>query len=339
MITLSPRLPSLLFTLALAFGAGCQSSGGPRADLVLETGATGGKVLAIDADSRRIAVGTLDGAVRVWNQGQDAPHAAWLAHQGTVNGIQFLAGERLLTVGYDGQMVLWSAAGRRLGAWSVESPATAFGAAPAAEIVATGHADGKVRLWDVEGHKQGEWTPHSGAVRALAVAPDGPLVASSGTDGQVRLSSPGAQPRTLPPPPTDAHTLAFPPAADALLGAGWFSLYRWELPAGTLRRLPTEHRGIINSVQFLPDGRLATISRQTDSSVLILDPASGATRHRIGRHDLCGTAVAASPDGRFLVSTSDDATVRLWRLGPSPPLGPPGTLPIENTSIDQQPGR
>jgi WD40 repeat protein len=266
--------------------------------------------------------------VRVWNLQDGARHAAWRAHRGTVNGILFLNGNRLLTVGYDGQLTLWSAAGRGIGGWSVESPATAFGAAPTAGLVATGHADGKVRLWDLEGRKRDEWMPHTGAVRALAITPDGEHIASSGADGQVLIRSPGAQPRSLPPPPTDARTLAFSRAGDALLGAGWFELYRWELPAGTFRRLPTEHFGIINSVHVLPDEHLATISRQTDSSVLILDPASGATLERIGRHDLCGTAVAASRDGRILVSASDDATVRIWRLGHPDHRGPPASDPM-----------
>ncbi|MCG6897874.1 MAG: hypothetical protein LJE60_12315 [Thiocapsa sp.] len=317
------RLPGVL--LALALVSGCQSLGGRPADLVLETGAAGGRVLAIDADSRLAAVGTLDGSVRIWGLEDGAQQAAWRAHGGTVNGILFLTGDRLMTAGYDGRMAIWSVAGRRIAGWSVDSPATALGAALTAGIVATGHADGKVRLWDVEGHRRAQWAPHSGAVRAVALTPDGQRIASSGADGQVRIWSAGGQPRPLPPPTTDARTLAFSLAGGALLGGGWFDLYRWELPAGTFRRLPTEHRGIINSMLVLPDGRLATISRQTDSSVLILDPTSGATVQRIGRHDLCGTAVAVSPDGRVLVSTSDDATVRIWRLGhPSPPtpLGP-----------------
>jgi hypothetical protein len=250
---------------------------------------------------------------RVWTA-RGTRHGAWRAHRGTVNGILFPARDRLLTVGYDGEMALWSAGGRRIAGWSVEAPATAFGAARMAGIVATGHADGKVRLWDLKGRKRGQWAPHNGAVRTVAITPDGRRIASSGTDGQVRIWSPGEQPRPLQSPLTDPRTLAFSRAGDALLGAGWFNLYRWELPAGTLRRLATEHLGIINSLYVLPDERIATISRQTDSSVLILNAASGATLQRVGRHDLCGRAVTVAPDGRVLVSTSDDATVRVWRL-------------------------
>ncbi len=97
--------------------------------------------------------------------------------------------------------------------------------------------------------------------------------------------------------------------------------------------MPTGHLGIINSLHVLPDDRLATISRQTDSAVLILDPESGATLRRIGQHDLCGTAVTASTDGRVLVSTSDDATVRIWRLN-----GEPSAVQTAEPDLDQPAG-
>jgi WD40 repeat protein len=322
--SLCPRLLGLLFAAILI--SGCQSFGGRPADLVLETGSSAGNVLAVDPSSSLVAVGTLDGSVRVWSLARGTRHGAWRAHRGTVNGILFPARDRLLTVGYDGEMALWSAAGRRIAGWSVEAPATAFGAARMAGIVATGHADGKVRLWDLKGRKRGQWAPHNGAVRTVAITPDGRRIASSGTDGQVRIWSPGEQPRPLQSPLTDPRTLAFSRAGDALLGAGWFNLYRWELPAGTLRRLATEHLGIINSLYVLPDERIATISRQTDSSVLILNAASGATLQRVGRHDLCGRAVTVAPDGRVLVSTGDDATVRVWRLG-EPSFSRKGAFP------------
>lgn len=325
--------------LGLCLVSGCQSLEVRPAERVLETGGSGGRVLAIDADSRLTAVGTREGSVRVWGLEDGAQKGAWRAHQGSVNGVLFLTGDRLVTVGYDGRMAIWSTAGRRIATWSVESPATAFGAALTPGLVATGHADGRVRLWDVNGRRLAQWVPHSGAVRALALTADGRRIASSGADGQVMIWTPGEPPRPLAPPTTDARTLAFSGAGGTLLGGGWFHLYRWELPEGALRSLPTGHLGVINGLDLLPDGRAASIGRQTNSSVLLLDPASGATLRRVGRHELCGADVAASPDGRFLVSTGDDATVRIWRLGhPSPPT-PLGPSPVEDSPMRRDGGQ
>jgi WD40 repeat protein len=155
---------------------------------------------------------------------------------------------------------------------------------------------------------------HEGAqVIAVALQSKGTMTASSDDDGRVALVAPDGKLRWLDKPPTDALTLTFAAEGATLYGAGWFNLFRWDEASEKVRVLATDHRGQINRITFTPDGReLASISRQTDSAVLLLDPASGATRSALGKHDLCGGVVTLSPDGRYVVSTSDDASVRIW---------------------------
>jgi WD40 repeat protein len=123
------------------------------------------------------------------------------------------------------------------------------------------------------------------------------------------------QPAPLERPPTDAWSLAFSPDGRWLYGGGWFRLFRWNPGDGAFVSLPTEHHGIIKSIQFVAGGgELATISRQTDSAVLFLDPVTGAVTRRFQQHELCGASIAVSPRGRYLATTSDDASVRIWVL-------------------------
>jgi WD40 repeat protein len=293
---------------------GCQALSGRPADLVLAEGSATGRVLAMSPDSTLVAVGRSDGSVSVWAAADGRKLGTWRVHQRPVDGIAFIDNGRLISAGYDAQVVIWSITGVRLRGWDAGSPVTVFSLVSGDGPVLTGHADGQLRLWQLDGRLQRQWPAHQGPVRALAAAPQGEPFASSGFDGQVLLWNSATTPTVLSPPPTDARTLVFAPGGDELLGAGWFSLYRWRLATGALQRLETEHQGIINSLSYLPDGRLASISRQTDSSVLILDPATGATLGRLQGHALCGSAVVASADGRFLSSTSDDATVKIWRL-------------------------
>ena len=306
-----------LALLAFLLLYGCASGPERPADTVHNIN-TGGSALAVSPDSKLGASAGHNGTIWLWNLADGAARGNWQAHDGSVNGLAFLADGRLISAGYDGRLVFWTPDGRLETAFDTGSPVTAFAASAAAQRLATGHSDGKVRLWDLQGRRHGEWEPHSSAVRAVALSADGVEIASSGTDGQVALWRTNGAPERVDAPPTDARTLAFSPDGSALYGAGWFKLFRWTPSTGDIEVIETDHGGIVNSIGFMSDGRLASISRQTDSAVLLLDPDTGQTLERLKRHDLCGVAVAPSPDGRHLITTSDDASVRIWHLTPGP---------------------
>ncbi len=306
----------LAFTLILVLLAGCAPQPARRADVIIPFAHTGGSALAVAPDSRTLASGGWSGHLRLWALEGGREVGGWRAHTDSVNAIHFLDGTRLLTAGYDGRIRIWDRGGRLLGDTATTS-ITAATVDERTERVLTGHGDGTLRLWALDGLKElAVYRPHAGWVRSVAMDRDGRLAASSATDTRVALIDlETGSSRYLEDPPSDARTLAFSPDGGYLVGGGWFDLFRWPLPDGRLEVVDTEHRGIINQVRFMPDGkRIASISRQTDSAVLLIDPLTGATEQRLQPHELCGVAVVVSPDGRFLATTSDDASVRIWDL-------------------------
>jgi len=304
-------------TLAALVLAGCATSQPElQPNVIMErTLQDGGSALGVDPQSTRVIGGGWDGTVQIWRLADGKELAHWRAHQGTVHGAVFLDANRILTAGYDGRVMIWDQTGKQLASYHSGSPITAFDIAPDLKTFVTGHADGYVRWWQTEGVKTlGQTNVHEGAeVLAVAMHPSGTMAASSDDDGQVALVAPDGKFRWLDAPPTDALTLTFAREGSGLYGAGWFKLFRWASADAKVQVLDTDHRGEIKRITFTPDGReLASISRQTDSAVLLLDPATGSTLSEVGKHDLCGGVVTLSPDGRYLVSTSDDATVRVW---------------------------
>ena len=82
-----------------------------------------------------------------------------------------------------------------------------------------------------------------------------------------------------------------------------------------LKVVKSDHWGVAFSLDYSPDGRyLATIGRQTDSEIYLVDPRNGELQRHLQRHNLCGAAVWISPDGLFLASASDDGSIRLYNL-------------------------
>ena len=157
---------------------------------------------------------------------------------------------------------------------------------------------------------------HPDSLKVVAIDAGSQRYASADSGGNVYVWNEGGPVTQLESPPADAWTLAFSPDGQWLMGGSWFRLFRWNLQDGALVTLPTEHYGIIKSIQYTgSNNELATISRQTDSSVYFLDPISGDTLRRFEQHDLCGAYISVSPDGQYLATTSDDASVRIWDLG------------------------
>ena len=285
--------------------------------VVRERAHSGGSVVAFSESGDLLASGGWEGTVRLWQlpQGRELRH--WLAHSDSVNGIAFLESDReIVTAGYDGWLARRSIDGQLLEQVRTPSPVTHMVANNKIDRLLTGHGDGSVRLWRATDFTLlQEQQLHRGAVKAVAIDPGAARYASSSTDGSVLLWSEGVMTRQLDTPPADAWTLAFSPDGKTLSGGSWFRLYRWNLDDGTFTTIATEHRGIIKSIEYINDGHeLATISRQTDSAVYFLDVESGEVRRRFQRHELCGGDIAVSPGGRYLATTSDDASVRFWLL-------------------------
>jgi WD40 repeat protein/tRNA A-37 threonylcarbamoyl transferase component Bud32 len=286
--------------------------------------AGGFQAAALDPGGRRLALGCVDGAVRL---GDPAGGKHLLTLRGHVRPVQVTAwgrdGKLLASGSQDGTVKVWDAsAGRELRGWRGHA-GTVFGLAwsPDGRLLATAGQDG-AKVWDPDtGREAVPLQGQAGAVNAVAFSPDGKLLATGPVDRTVRLWDPatGREARPALRVPGLAARLAFSPDGTRLV-AGAGTLWLFDLATGEMRTL-TGHDRFLRDLAFSPDGR--RLASADDQTLRLWDVAAGVEVFTLARSNAGLNAVAWTPDGRRLLAVDFAGLVRVWDAdGPS--AGPPG---------------
>lgn len=292
--------------------------------------------LAFNPDGTLIAFGDQDGKIVLWNiVTQEQEGAPLSGHQGGVLSLAFSPdGQVLASVGRDGVLVLWDP---KTGQSITKPPLrNGWGAvldiaySPDGRLLATADQTGHVVLRDSSsGRPLGEpLLGHDGAIPTIAFSPDGKTLASGGQDGAILLWNPTTfQLRGQPfvGQPGAIIDIAFSRDGKKLASAG-YGICLWDvkghLPNG---RLIQAHEGPTSEVAYSPNGEFLASGGWTEletrdgaefwtgGEIRLWNPANG---EQIGDplvgHTGPVLAIEFSPDGKFLASSSADATIRFW---------------------------
>lgn len=278
--------------------------------------------VAVSADGALVAAAGDDHAVRVWSTVDGAQTRLLEAHDDWVRAAKFSASDRLATVSTDRTLCVWDLtapdagpATRRLAGGALRCVAwTPDGEA----LVTTGFGD-TLRLFNlgaVESASPIEWGSPSEDTCAVAVSPDGRWVAAAGRGGLVRLWDRVASggPRDLPSDGRRVRAVAFSPDGETLAAGGDGPAVRlWRRDGEAFAPTPEEllvRPGKVHALEFLDDATLAVGG--TLNTVALWSTDTRSTRGVLRGHTGTVATLAASADGRVLVSGSFDTTVRVW---------------------------
>jgi RNA polymerase sigma factor (sigma-70 family) len=180
-------------------------------------------------------------------------------------------------------------------------------------LISGGH-DYTLRLWDAAtGKELRRFLGHRGAVRNLALSPDGSVLASTGDawrgqePGRIFIwdVGTGKERARLLGPEKQAACLAWSPDGKTLAAGGEDGSVRLYVPAEEkeVRRLAW-HKGSVQGLAFSPDGaRLASAGK--DRTVCLGDPAGREEPVRLHGKEKEYHFVAFAPDGKTLLSGGD----------------------------------
>lgn len=232
--------------------------------------------LAVARDGRTFLSASGDGTIKLWDMQKSEPLRDVGLHGGSARSVYFLpGGDRLLSVGSDGQIVIRALAD---GEVLHRLDARAHGEMGKLVLSADGrraltvHQRGVVAVWDLEARTLIKAIKDTGAYD-LGISPDG---------------------------------------TQAVIGTHEGKLLVWDIDKDAEPRQIGTHEHGIYAVAFMPDGKHVVSGGGGDFALRLRNVATGEEVRSFAGHRAITYELAVSADGTRLVSGSHDGTSRLW---------------------------
>ncbi len=232
--------------------------------------------VAWSPDGRRIASGSYDHTVQVWDAANGSHAFTYRGHSNPVNA------------------VAWSPDGRR---------------------IASGSNDKTVQVWDAaDGGHAFTYRGHSDVVLAVAWSPDGKRIASGSVDKTVQVwdATNGGHLFTYKGHSDVVDTLAWSPDGTRIASGSYdHTVQVWDAADGGHAFTYQGHSGFVHAVAWSPDGKRIA-SGSDDKTVQVWDAADGGHAFTYRGHTKIVLTVAWSSDDKHIASGSFDKTVQIW---------------------------
>jgi WD40 repeat protein/DNA-binding SARP family transcriptional activator len=292
--------------------------------------------LRFSHDGATLASTGQDGTAIIWDLATGRARETLGGHTAAVTGVTFSPDDRTLyTASWDRSVLVWDLAGdRRLSrSFTAARRVSSQSFSKKGALLALGHGDGTVTLVDLT-RRAPAATPlqaHSGAVQAVALSPDGRLLASADAHSAIVWDLATRSPTGRPIPVTEnpplisspdiAEVALSPDGRTLAIGDNQGRVTLWDLTSRTRWVLQAARA---NSFQFSPDGTiLAVASHGGEVRLWEVADRSLVPRWRLLADRADASAVAFTPDGRTLATGGQEGKVTLWDTRTGSQLGPP----------------
>jgi WD40 repeat protein/tRNA A-37 threonylcarbamoyl transferase component Bud32 len=273
--------------------------------------------VAISPDGKRIAGGSLDGTLKVWDT---AAGNAILTLQGHTNPATCVAfdaeGKRIASGSLNGTLRVWNAtSGQQIMTLDTHTfgvLSLAFSPDGKRIAIGCGRLDQRMVLCDAtSGQETLGFDVHTRLVHGVAFSPDGKRIVCGGDDGMLGVwdAASGQEIHTLKGHTGQVNSVAFSPDSKRIVsGSEDQTLKLWDAATGEQTLTLKGHTGRVNSVAFCQDGKRIA-SGGEDQTLKIWDGTSGREILMLKGHAGAPLSLAFSPDGKWIASGGQALTV------------------------------
>jgi len=277
------------------------------------------RAIAWSPDSRRIATGSNDKTVRVWNVDGSGEPVIYRRH---TNGIFAIAwspdGKRIASASSDQTMHVWNADG-------TGEPIIFRGHGAAVRVVSwhpdgqrlfTGAVNKTMGIWNIDGTGSAEPidTDH-GYAHTAAWSPDRERVVTGGKDGKVRLWSMDrkSDPIVLDEHKAPVNTIMWTPDAQHIVAAADDGVVQiWNGDGSGKPVVLNGYSAMKLAVAISPDNRRVAFGGDTHAfKIANIDGSGHPIEFRTGNQMF---ELAFSPNGQQLASVERNGTIHIWNV-------------------------
>lgn len=272
------------------------------------------RAVAIAPDSLRVAAGTVDGEIAIWNPVQ--PEGIRRIRLGAATtSMQFAPAEKRLCCAFkNGRIVELNSENAAI---LREYPSSTHAASevrysPDGRWIAASSLDGTNRVWDCSTGLLFKSLPGTNSVNGIQWNTSGTALLTYNRTSVKLWEFPSCQSLLQIAPPDSTFSAELSPDGTRIVTGGYDRTARlWNAKTGQPIGEPMKHRYWVGHTRFSPDGR-RILTSSYDGTARLWNALDGTPDGPIMAHQWWVFDASFSPDGQTIATASMDRTARLW---------------------------